>query len=308
MKLSSNLKKIFSIKIGEKKHCCFDFTVSSKFPPIQIMQTLEVGAIPHPLSSLPSQFPAPRPQDAASGWMWRRCAINSGAHGLGAIAESNTTHYKSLSCPNAAVSLPPLHGGDFLVSEEKFTEFPNHLLRNGWVLEDVSLCQSPHDHRPFSPGNSGGCCCYRPSLWPGPGGTSADQWLSWNRPWESPREATALENHPRIPLKCFARVHWARKVLGFMLFYPFLFFGWAFQLEMWNTKAIPGHSLQTCHETPLWLITRGSGLGLLSPALQMPGTLKTMTERDPGPRKQGLGPRPRSFPPGPKSSCSDWGI
>lgn len=133
-----------------------------------------------------------------------------------------------------------------------------------------------------------------------PWGTSADQWLSWNRPWESPREATALDNHPRIPLKCFARVHGAQKVLGFMLFYPFLFFGWAFQLEMQNTKAIPGHSLQTCHEAPLRLTSRGLGLGLLSPALQMPGTLKTVTERDPGPRKQGRGPRPKSLPPGPR--------
>ena len=120
-----------------------------------------------------------------------------------------------------------------------------------------------------------------------PWGTSADQWLSWNGPWESPREATALDNHPRIPLKCFARVHGAQKVLGFMLFYPFLFFGWAFQLEMQNTKAIPGHSLQTCHEAPLRLISRGLGLGLLSPALQMPGTLKTVTERDPGPPGDG---------------------
>ena len=44
-------------------------------------------------------------------------------------------------------------------SQKRNSQFPNHLPSNGWELEDMSRCQSPREHRPLSPGSSGGCCC-----------------------------------------------------------------------------------------------------------------------------------------------------
>jgi hypothetical protein len=101
------------------------------------------------------------------------------------------------------------------------------------------------------PGRSSSCCCSGPLPSPSPGGTSADQWLSWNRPWESPRAAMTLDNHPRIPLEC-TKEYWALKswVLCYFIHFNFLAELLVENLELKLSQGIS----QACQAVPFQLI------------------------------------------------------
>lgn len=98
------------------------------------------------------------------------------------------------------------------------------------------------------PGSNSSCCQNGPLPWPGPEGTSADLWLSWNRPWESPRAATAVDKHPRIPLECSTRIHWALR--SWVLCYFFLIFGWSLSWEFITLKLPQNTSSKHVTSTP----------------------------------------------------------